>query len=436
MSERYDVAIAGARCAGAALAAFLARSGARVALFDRQPMPSDCVLSTHTIHPPGMEVLDALGVGARVREATPSGNVVRLENDGAFVDLTFADGRSEYCPKRRLLDGWLQETATLAGARLYDRTRVIDVARKNGRVAGLRVRHGTEEREIACDLVVGADGRRSTIAERVGAEEYLGYDAPRAAYWAYWPVPSVWRDRERYPFDFYVGHRGTAFRAIFPTNDDQLLLATAPPLEQLQHWKGQVAASYRADLASDPVLAPLVKDNEPAGELRGTLKERYFFREATGPGWVLVGDAGHHKDYLIGDGITEALRQARSLARAMAAGSDEALIRWWRERDVECLPIFRFAEDQGVPKAQPALSGRIFDLLRRSGRGSRLSDIFDRRVGPYDAVPLAVALRALAAGVFAGHLELVPEFLSQGRRARAVKAELVERQELLAAVRP
>ena len=26
-----------------------------------------------------------------------------------------------------------------------------------------------------------------------------------------------------------------------------------------------------------------------------------------GPGWALVGDAGHHKEFVIGDGITEAL---------------------------------------------------------------------------------------------------------------------------------
>jgi hypothetical protein len=66
-----------------------------------------------------------------------------------------------------------------------------------------------------------------------------------------------------------------------------LLLATAPPLDEVRQWKGRVAASYRADLASDPVFAPLVRDNEPASDLRGTVRERYFCRGATGPGWVL-----------------------------------------------------------------------------------------------------------------------------------------------------
>ena len=163
MRDRYDVAIVGSLCAGAALAGYLGGAGIRVADFDRDLMRSDCVLSTHAIHP-RMDVLDELGVGARVLETTPAGAVTRGENDGAYLDSVFADGRAEDCPRRILLDGWLQDAATTAGAELFDRTTATAVERRNGRVVGLRVRHQGEEREIACDLLVGADGRRSTVA--------------------------------------------------------------------------------------------------------------------------------------------------------------------------------------------------------------------------------------------------------------------------------
>jgi hypothetical protein len=98
MRDRYDVAIVESRCAGAALAAYVARAGIRVAAFDRDPMPSHCVLSTHAIHPPGMDVLDGLGVGARVRETTPAGAVTRLQNDGAYLDSV----RLRICWARRI----------------------------------------------------------------------------------------------------------------------------------------------------------------------------------------------------------------------------------------------------------------------------------------------------------------------------------------------
>ena len=42
-----------------------------------------------------------------------------------------------------------------------------------------------------------------------------------------------------------------------------------------------------------------------------------FFRASAGPGWALVGDAGHFKDPTPGQGIADALRQAEKLAGAI-----------------------------------------------------------------------------------------------------------------------
>ena len=50
-----------------------------------------------------------------------------------------------------------------------------------------------------------------------------------------------------------------------------------------------------------------------------------FLRQAYGPGWALVGDAGYFKDPLTAHGITDALRDAELLANAAAAGTEAAL---------------------------------------------------------------------------------------------------------------
>ena len=65
-----------------------------------------------------------------------------------------------------------------------------------------------------------------------------------------------------------------------------------------------------------------------------------------GAGWRRP---GHHKEFVIGDGITEALLQARSLASAIAQETDAALQRWWRARDVEALPYFFLGQAEGAP---------------------------------------------------------------------------------------
>ena len=45
-----------------------------------------------------------------------------------------------------------------------------------------------------------------------------------------------------------------------------------------------------------------------------------YVRRASGPGWALVGDAGYYKDPLSAHGITDALRDAELLARAVVDG--------------------------------------------------------------------------------------------------------------------
>src|SRR5206468_499474 len=97
------------------------------------------------------------------------------------------------CPRRQRLDDLLQQAAVAAGAELRDRVRVVSLIRQDGRVRGVRVLVEDQERTFTAPLVVGADGRHSTVATLAGAEEYLGYDAPRATYWAYWDAPKCWR---------------------------------------------------------------------------------------------------------------------------------------------------------------------------------------------------------------------------------------------------
>ena len=49
-----------------------------------------------------------------------------------------------------------------------------------------------------------------------------------------------------------------------------------------------------------------------------------FIKRSTGPGWALVGDAGYFKDPLTAHGITDALRDAELLARAVVQGTTAA----------------------------------------------------------------------------------------------------------------
>ena len=69
-----------------------------------------------------------------------------------------------------------------------------------------------------------------------------------------------------------------------------------------------------------------------------------YLRRATGPGWALVGDAGYFKDPLTAHGITDALRDAEFLTRAVVDGGRDALAEYERTRDRLSLPLLDVAE--------------------------------------------------------------------------------------------
>jgi flavin-dependent dehydrogenase len=429
----YDAVIVGARCAGATLATFLARAGARVLLLDKDVMPSDHVLSTHFISPPGMDVLDEAGVGEAVRSLAPRICVIRIEVDGKHLDLKLPEHRGGYCPRRKRLDGLLQQAADKAGARFLDRSRVVSLIQRDGRVRGVRAIIGDRERVITAGLVVGADGRRSTVAGLVGAEEYLDYDAPRATYWGYWNAPSLWKTDSGYPFDAYFGLDGPEIRVVFPTDQDQLLIAGSPLTDQVGMWRANPRRALRAALDSDPITAALVRDSQPAGKICGTAKERFFFRRAAGSGWALVGDAGHHKEFLLGDGITEALIQARSLAVAIENGSDVALARWWRARDVEALPLYFLGRIAAAPERPVELQRVLFSRLpQQPALMAQMAAVADQRLSPFAALPAPQVLSWIAAAAMRGRWSIIGETMGMGRHVFALDREMRARCELLA----
>lgn len=414
-----DVVIVGARCAGAALACFLRLQGLTVLLLERSAQGTDQVLSTHTVHPAGMAILDELEIGEPLRAGSRAMRHLRMVKDDGVLDLSLSPAQAEYCPRRARLDGLLQRRAVELGAELRDRTQVLDVLRRGERVVGVRARDASgREYDLHAALVVGADGRSSTIAERVNAAEYLGYDAPRAMYWGYFPAPADYVPRMQ--IIYRQGHA----RVAFATDDHHVLVGTLPPVESARAFAQAPLRMLREDIVRDPELGPLVAA-EPSEAIRGVVRSRYFLRQPVGPGWALIGDAGLHKEYLTGDGISEALVQAKRLSEAVVAASQPALEQFWRARDVEALPRFCFGKDHGQLGPRPAAEGRALryvdgdEVLKQ-----RLAATLEHKLSPYEVVPPRIAISWMLRALFSGRLRLVSELWAMGRRADEV-AQLV-----------
>ncbi|MFZ0903780.1 MAG: hypothetical protein WAN71_07870 [Mycobacterium sp.] len=123
-------------------------------------------------------------------------------------------------------------------------------------------------------------------------------------------------------------------------------------------------ANFTAGIRAWPELADVIGDGRRVGPIRVLTNWHGYFREAAGPGWVLVGDAGHFKDPTPGQGIGDAFRQADRLAPAIADGlgnssPDAAMQRWWHWRDDDAYEMHWFASDIGAPGAASPLTTRL-----------------------------------------------------------------------------
>ncbi|MGA7418667.1 MAG: FAD-dependent monooxygenase [Acidimicrobiales bacterium] len=331
----YDVIVVGARCAGAPVAMLLARAGHRVALVDRVSFPSD-TMSTHFLWQRGASRLEAWGVldqleargCAPIREITFDVGPVSLSGIGPTVGGV----ASTYCPRRTVLDALLVEAAVAAGAELIEGFTVRGLLWSEGRVVGVTSdQRTTPGVSLRASVVVGADGLHSTVARGVEARCYRDHPPLTGVYYSYWSGISALGAA------FHV--RSGRLILVWPTNDDLTCVYVAWPREEYRQVRGQVEGDFRSALALVPGLQEAVATGNRVGRFVGTGDLPNFWRTSAGPGWALVGDAGHHKDPCTGMGMSDAFLAAEMLAGAVHDGlvghrpMDDALADYQEGRD-------------------------------------------------------------------------------------------------------
>jgi len=309
----HDVIVVGARVAGAATAMLLARQGLRVLVVDRGRYGAD-TLSTHALMRGSVFLLSRWGVLDRVIEAgTPPVRRSRFDygSDSVTVSIKPTPGVSAlYAPRRTVLDRVLVDAAAAAGAEIRYGVRVAGLLRDgSGRIAGI---HGRDRDGAAftarARMTVGADGIRSIVAREAGAAMLRAGTGSSAIIYGYW---SQLRDGG-YEWFYRPGHSA----GFIPTNAGETCVFAGVPARHLT--RGDLRATYQRMLAAatDGAAGRLAQARPPS-RLHTWIGRPGYVRQAHGAGWALVGDAGSLLDPLSTHGITDALRDAESLARCL-----------------------------------------------------------------------------------------------------------------------
>jgi 2-polyprenyl-6-methoxyphenol hydroxylase-like FAD-dependent oxidoreductase len=349
MDAHYDAVVVGGRCAGAATALLLARGGLRVLVIEAS-RPGTDTLSTHALMRAGVLQLRRWGLLDAVACAgTPA---IRFSefvygDEVEAVDIRPGGGVCALrAPRRTLLDPLLLDAARTAGAEVRTGasvTAVLTDAYGVSGVEGVERRTGTPFRATAT-LTIGADGRRSTVARAVDAPFRRRGASSGAVVYGYFP--GLPRDHYRWAY------RPGVTAGMMPTGDGLACVwagTSSARFWELRH--GGLDTAHRALLAeADPELARSVGAVAPVGAWRGYPGQPGWIRVSAGAGWALVGDAGYFKDPITAHGITDSLRDAELLARAVLAapcgGADQlaALGEYERTRDRLSEPLFEVTE--------------------------------------------------------------------------------------------
>jgi flavin-dependent dehydrogenase len=345
--SRHDVVIVGGRVAGSATAMLLAHLGHDVVIVDQASFPSDTV-STHSIARSGVVQLrrwglvdEVLASGApAIRQVTFNAageSTRRTIKDKAGVDFLVA-------PRRYLLDTLLATAAEHAGAELHTGITVTGLQRDGGgRVVGVSGHDRTGDRvQIGARYVIGADGLRSRVAGLVDATINETGRAGGAAQYTYY-AGSPWTDIE-----FFVAER--SFAGVFPTHDGQACIWVCTPSADAKAVRRRTGSRVEAFgqllERSAPELAERLRHARRTSPVQGMLRQPNQLRQAFGPGWALVGDAGYYRDAITAYGISDAFRDAEFLAvaldRALNGDGEEvtALSAYQQHRDQALREIF------------------------------------------------------------------------------------------------
>lgn len=345
----YDAIVVGGRCGGAATAMLLARQGHKVLIVDQAALPSDVRLSTHLIWHAGVDLLHKWGLLEAVKAtgcplltsfSLDLGEMaLRGQPPGSTVGAAMA-------PRRLALDKVLLDAALAAGVELRQGVTFEDVLKDGDRVTGIRGRLQDGSAFTAhAKVVVGADGTHSRVARAVGADTYNESPKEAGSFNLYSYFTGVKLDG----VEFFS--RPERMIYAWETNDGRSVIGVIQPGGAPRPARENMEAHFQSELATlAPGLAARVQAGSRDDEwLSGAIAA--FCRQAAGPGWCLVGDAGVTMDPITAAGISNALRDADLAAalihKGLQAGHslDDSLATYQARRDAVSVPLLQFAQE-------------------------------------------------------------------------------------------
>lgn len=344
----------------------LAELGVDVLLVEKRPevgMPVRCGEAT------GMKGLRDLGIEVRKGLAAAETRGSRLYSPNGTEVVLASHEPNGYILERRLFDKHLAVLAAKAGAEVRVRTYARGLLKEGGVVRGVRLKHFSEEYDLPCRCVVGADGIEGKVGRWAGINTRTRLAEMTTN--VQFEVAGA-RLEDPGTMEFYFGSKVAprGYVWVFPKGEDMANVGVG-----IRGTQGTALAYLRRFLEAHEGLGR----GKVVGVVAGGVPVEGPMERSVTDNVLLVGDAARQVDPLTGGGIYNAMYCATLAADVIKVGLEKGDLsaqflmeyhrRWWAGVGQGLLRSLR------VKEALEKMRDEDLDAIARAMRGLQLGDV-------------------------------------------------------------
>lgn len=383
MMAQIQAIVVGAGPAGSVLAGLLAQHGIETLLLDKATFPREKTCGDY-LSPGTVGILDQLDLLDVVRSAgarhlrgmtvsSPDGTTFTAEFPATnafgkgYSTNTIGSAPFALSIPRITLDSLLLSWAQSFGVRYVEGLRVTDLIWKKGRVCGVAGIRSSGLETYPGRVVIGADGRDSVVARRLGLHR-AHPTLHRMALVAHYEGTGTLKDYGL----ILVGDR--SYCILNPTGMRLTNASIVVDQEIVQAWRAPVDALFDAALNTFPEAMHALRNTRRRQPVRCLGPLAFRSSRSARAGALLIGDAAGFYDPFTGEGVGHALHSARLAARTIVSAFAEG------DEGLTESRLARFDRDQrDALRSRNRLGVVLQTIIRRPGATNAVARLLRRR---------------------------------------------------------